>query len=296
MTHQEIENRVLEALERFSAGRKLEDARVEFKADWGSDPSKAARQLAGHANAARSDWVLWIIGVNERQSRIVGASDQELANWWPQIQSCFEDKPPVLTNLAVGDVHALWFATPDSPYVYRDKTKGGVLEVPWREGNATRSARHADLVRLLYPRSQRPEVHVIGGRLICRHGDSRHIKLTLQAIVVPVVSVTLIQSQSRSRFFLGGTWIEGGMPMAKGNQAGGCSQVDGGLVLTGPGALSLEPTAQLVADVTMAQSEVEVHCCIRCAPGNEDVIVRVRGSNPRDLNTGINWQQVEAVL
>ena len=41
-------------------------------------------------------------------------------------------------------------------------------EVPWREGASTRSATHADLVRLLVPLQKLPNYEVLAGRLLAQ--------------------------------------------------------------------------------------------------------------------------------
>ena len=47
-------------------------------------PALAARKIAGHANAARGEPILWIIGLDEDDHQVTGASDVELADWWAQ--------------------------------------------------------------------------------------------------------------------------------------------------------------------------------------------------------------------
>ena len=53
----EIETWVLQIVERVESEQPIEDSRIELKSDW-IDPAKAARQLAGHANAAHGDTLL----------------------------------------------------------------------------------------------------------------------------------------------------------------------------------------------------------------------------------------------
>lgn len=48
------------------AGQNSEDSRVELKAELPKDPRKAARLIAGHANAALDESLLWLIGVDEK--------------------------------------------------------------------------------------------------------------------------------------------------------------------------------------------------------------------------------------
>jgi hypothetical protein len=47
----ELEGRTLQLMDRLIAGQPIEDDRIELKRDW-PDPVKAARILAGHANAS----------------------------------------------------------------------------------------------------------------------------------------------------------------------------------------------------------------------------------------------------
>lgn len=63
----EIEAWVLRVIEQVKRGQSNEDSRVELKARW-IEPEKAARQIAGHANAARGDKILWIIGLDEKKA------------------------------------------------------------------------------------------------------------------------------------------------------------------------------------------------------------------------------------
>ena len=58
--------------DRLKQGHPIEDARVELKTTW-PDPKAAARQIAGHANAAQGEPILWLIGINEKSHQIVGA-------------------------------------------------------------------------------------------------------------------------------------------------------------------------------------------------------------------------------
>jgi hypothetical protein len=61
----EIDAWALRVIDQVVSGKPNEDSRVELKADWPIDYSKAARRIAGHANAARGDPILWLIGVDQ---------------------------------------------------------------------------------------------------------------------------------------------------------------------------------------------------------------------------------------
>ncbi len=169
----QIESWVLDIIDRVSAGQPLEDSRVELKAEWTS-PERAARQIAGHANAARGTPILWIIGVDEKRG-IVGADHNDLASWYSQVQASFNGLAPELTdiNVPVGNdtVVALYFETDRIPFVVKNPvhgSKGGgpvSLEVPWRDGTSTISAERANLITLLSPLTVLPDVDILKGDL-----------------------------------------------------------------------------------------------------------------------------------
>jgi hypothetical protein len=160
----EIEAAAYGYLEMVTAGRKIEDSRIECKATWPDDPWKAARQIAGHANAARNDWIMWLIGVDEKAQAVPGVDPEEYANWWPQVKRWFDGEPPVLLerNIQFGDitVAALYLETRSAPYVITRSTAPN-FEVPWREGTETKTARRQDLVKILVPLTSAPEIDFI---------------------------------------------------------------------------------------------------------------------------------------
>src|SRR5712692_8116422 len=160
MRNEELEAWILRIAEQAKAKKSNEDSRVELKGAW-PEPTKAARRLAGQANCARPSSILWIIGIDEKAGLIVGAKHQDLASWWPQTQKEFPElAPELLSDLAVpvdGQVVVgLLFDTSRAPFVVKNPSHGQAghpaqLEVPWREGTLTRSARRQDLIRLLVP-------------------------------------------------------------------------------------------------------------------------------------------------
>lgn len=169
-TNAQVEAWVLQVIEVVTSGGKNEDGLVELKGGWPS-PEKSARRLAGHANAARGESILWIIGLDEKTHRVCPLGGCDLADWWAQVSSYFDGPIPSLRDLVVstpgGSVHALLLDTERSPYVVKNaafgKREAGSVEreVPWREGTALRSATHQDLVRLLVPLLQLPEIRVL---------------------------------------------------------------------------------------------------------------------------------------
>src|SRR5690606_32293004 len=130
-------------IERALDGQRTEDSRIELKAVYPHPANRAARQLAGHANAARSDWILWVIGVDERSNTITGAEFVEHANWLNEVKSNFEhaDLAPQLLeslSLPVRDANktivALLFDTSRAPYVVvneRFGQPGAKTKVKW---------------------------------------------------------------------------------------------------------------------------------------------------------------------
>lgn len=169
----DIESWVLRIIDQQKHNQPCEDSRVEMKAKW-PDPSKVARQIAGHANAARGESILWIIGLDEA-SGVVGADNTELANWLPEVKKCFNGIFPDVTDLNVPvdnkTVVAMVFSTDRAPFVVKNEAFGKPssgpveLEVPWREGRSTRSARREDLIRMLVPISRLPLVSLLSGKV-----------------------------------------------------------------------------------------------------------------------------------
>src|SRR6266850_4294586 len=169
----ELEAQVISITDRVLAGKPHEDARVELKAEW-PEPDKAARQLAGQANSAGGEPILWLIGLDERAG-IQQLLRTNLATWYPQVSAEFNGIAPGVQDLVVptqkGPIVALLFDASRIPYVVRNLVHGqlsggpGAFEVPWREGTAVRTATRADLIRLLMPLQSLPEVETLEGAL-----------------------------------------------------------------------------------------------------------------------------------
>jgi hypothetical protein len=173
MKAHQVESWVLGIIDRVKAGQPVEDSRVELKSEWIA-PEKAARRIAGHANAARGARILWIIGLDEDRG-VTGAKREELANWYPRVESHFDGLAPGMISYSVptGDdtVVALLFETERVPFVVSNpcfgRQGGGAVarEVPWREGTRVRSAKREDLLRLLSPLQVLPDIEVLDGLL-----------------------------------------------------------------------------------------------------------------------------------
>ena len=171
MKKQEIEFRVLDIIDRLEKGQPIEDDMVELKTEWPSDHFKAARRIAAHANCARGEPIMWLIGIDEKTG-VVGADFEELSVWYAKIKSKFDQLlAPNLISLAVPyngkTVVALVFETERAPFVIRIPATWGPVtyEVPWREANSTRSARRSDLIKILYPIQKQPSIEILNGSI-----------------------------------------------------------------------------------------------------------------------------------
>lgn len=171
MRTQELELWVCEVVDAVAAGQLVEDSRVELKAAW-IEPEKAARRLGGHANASRGEPILWIIGVDERNGRVMGVDPIEFENWFKQVRRCFDGEAPQLirhVNVRIGTetVVGLYLETEQyAPFLVKNPA-GGYPEfsVPWREGTFVRAAKREDLLRVLLPIVKLPDIKLQLGML-----------------------------------------------------------------------------------------------------------------------------------
>jgi hypothetical protein len=158
MKSRQIERWALEVIERAEAHQPIEDSKVELKAEWPADPARAARRIAGHANAARGEHILWLIGIDEDKG-VIGANYAEMSDWLAGISKQFNELTPRCYDLNVPTkdgktVVALVFETDRAPYVVKNPAFGNTtgegvkFEVPWREGTIIRSATRSDLMLL----------------------------------------------------------------------------------------------------------------------------------------------------
>ena len=191
----QIEAWTLAIIDRVNSKSPIEDFRVELKSEW-PQPQKAARQIAGHANAARGESILWLIGVDEDKG-VTGATHEELANWFVSIQAEFDGIAPSMIDINIPidgkTIVALYFETDQAPYVVKNpsfgKEKGGPIshETPWREGTSTRSARHSDLIKILIPIVNLPEIDILWGELVLKADQQKNWfwELSIGAYITP---------------------------------------------------------------------------------------------------------------
>jgi hypothetical protein len=171
MKKQDIEFKVLDIVDRLEKGQPIEDDTVELKAEWPKDHFRAARRIAAHANSARGEPILWLIGIDEKTG-VVGADFEELSIWFAKVRSRFDQLlVPNLISLGIPydgmTIVALLFETERAPFVIRIPDCQGLVshEVPWREANSTRSARRSDLIKLLYPIQKNPRIEILDGKI-----------------------------------------------------------------------------------------------------------------------------------
>jgi hypothetical protein len=163
----QIESWALRVIDAVRANRPNEDFLVELKREW-IEVKEAARRIAGHANSARGENILWLIGVDEKGTeKIIGAEPQELSDWYARVESCFDEIAPrmIPLNIPIDGkiIVALLFETERAPFVVKSPDGVGKIqrEVPWRENTAIRSARRSDLIRILSPLEKLPDMEII---------------------------------------------------------------------------------------------------------------------------------------
>ena len=154
MTPSEIESWARRVIGSLASAATAEDFRLELKSQWPSDVPKAARRIAGHANAAHRQPILWLIGVDETTRTLVGTTPIEISNWHQQILAEFDGAiAPDLTHVNIdteqGLVVALSFDTRRAPYVIKNPDGGRIqFEVPWRDTTRVRSAHRRDILQI----------------------------------------------------------------------------------------------------------------------------------------------------
>lgn len=169
---QRLEYRAREVIERAQTSDPVEDDLVECKREW-PEPSAASRRIAAHANAARGEPILWIIGLDEASGDVHDVGPNEMANWWPQVERCFDEHvAPEMQHVFVqtehGRIAALRFETTRAPYVIRTSNQKFSREVPWRAGTRTRSARRSELLKILVPVATTPDATLVELRVTAR--------------------------------------------------------------------------------------------------------------------------------
>jgi hypothetical protein len=298
MRKSELEAWVLRVIDQVALGQPNEDARVELKRDW-PEPKKAARRIAGHANAAGGDPILWIIGVDQTAG-VVGLTDLDVASWFSQVKVEFNElAPDLLLNLNVPakgkTVVALLFETDRAPFVVKNPAFGSVsgnpveLEVPWREGTGVRSATRSDLLRLLTPLEMLPSFEVREGSLkmtLPEEGAKRPTWwVLLKLYVIPkVVPIVIPFHKCRGTVRINKLGIEASftdMILYPGNKIFGpphrrvfassamIQESNDELIIDGPGMLKVEATSQPADPLDVPPVEI-ARVTIEILPANTE--------------------------
>lgn len=173
MRDDQLEAWVLSVVDLVTAGQRVEDSRVELKAEWPTELDKAARQVAGQLNAGGGSPALWIIGLVEGRG-VVSFLPTDPAQWFGQFESYFDGLAPRAHVLNVpargGLVFALLFDSTRRPFVVKNPVYGQPgggwvsLEVPWRDATRVRSVKREDLIRLLVPALELPSLELRGAQ------------------------------------------------------------------------------------------------------------------------------------
>ena len=252
----EIELLANQVIARVRSGQPAEDdTLVELKTEWPKDPSRAARRIAAHANSARGERVVWLLGVDEKSRSVPGVPVTEPAQWWEQVRSHFEYRwsPGMQMVIVPHDavaVVALVFDTTGAPFVIKNKAE---FEVPWREGTLTRSARRAEILQILSPMARRPDYELRRGSLqyqvFDREFEPLHFVLELTIYVTPANDRTLVLpyhrmkaavfSQSEKEIFEFDTFVGVNTDTEIAFHSGHVRVTSSEAILTGPGQLVL---------------------------------------------------------
>ncbi|QDU60753.1 hypothetical protein Pan216_16040 [Planctomycetes bacterium Pan216] len=168
MNKRDAEIAVRTIVQSIKNGHKPEDSFVELKFEMDHGKSlHHARQLAGLANAARDEDVLWVVGIDEKTGQIRSQLDEEVSQTFDRILKHFKQTRPELkfqVNIHLEDgsksVVAIVFSTDRSPYQVPFEKDENKLEIPWRYGTRTRSAEYPELLTLLQKRESSPSLEV----------------------------------------------------------------------------------------------------------------------------------------
>ncbi|HVZ16349.1 MAG TPA: hypothetical protein VG897_04480 [Terriglobales bacterium] len=187
MTPIEIEGWALRTIATVERGQAFEDSRIELKKTFPTDPKKAARRIAAHANSAMGEPILWLIGIDQ-SSGITGASSAELSSWFSGVKAEFDEVYPPMRDVVIHSrgkmVIALQFETDRAPYLVKNPSGGTIQrEVPWREGTQTRTATRDELILILQPPAPIPSFEIISAHL-APSGDA-HLQASMRVYIVP---------------------------------------------------------------------------------------------------------------
>ncbi len=184
MTKSEIELAVIEAADLARNKQKKEDWFVEKKSAWfdinnDTESLKWARRIAGHANAAQGQPILWIVGIDDGEGVVGKADSVDPAVWSAKLIRHFDGEHPSfrdqVVKLDTGEIIvAIAIDTDRPPYVISYTDNGTKrFEVPWREGTAPRHARRSELLKMLVPATRLPTIETLNASITFRYDRHR---------------------------------------------------------------------------------------------------------------------------
>jgi hypothetical protein len=294
MRSSEIETWALRVIEQIKSGQPNEDARVELKTHWPQDTYRAARQIAAHANPAGGEPILWIIGVDQK-SGVVGTDHKEMANWYQQVESYFDEGiAPSVTdlNVPVDDrtVVALLFNTERRPFVVKTQSGGSIShEVPWRGATSTRSAKRSELLGMLSRIPRLPKWEPVNGTLNTEplaqprmRGNNRLWRLALNLYVTPEGTERLIIPFHRCSGLLDFS-VAGSTPKFHSfrlspydKQSVSIKRSNTDIVIEGPGMMTLEASAESMHAGNFPH--IDGHVSINLPVASSQYVVPVRAT------------------
>ncbi|WP_311212286.1 MULTISPECIES: ATP-binding protein [unclassified Arthrobacter] len=172
MLESQLEAKVLRGVSALRRGLEGEDDFIEFKSTWpDADKNKFVRQLAGSLNRAGGETVVLVIGIDDKLGSYTSYTSPDVAQWWPKVQSGFDQTPPELArdvNVVVGEgeiVRALAISSSRAPYVVKTGQDPILREIPIREGARTRSAHRDEILRMLNTTVRIPDMEVLSASL-----------------------------------------------------------------------------------------------------------------------------------
>lgn len=204
MRKSEIEAWALDIIDRVVKGQPTEDDRIELKAEW-IDAKKAARQIAGHANASHGEPALWLIGVDEA-GKVPGVELDKFADWHQAVLACFDELAPEIERLNVPyegvTVSALLIETDRAPFVVKCQEGGGVArEVPYRRGTRCDAVTRSQLIRILNPIATTPKLEPFYANLTMVWQSMQGLK-TKSLVLTFKMTFLLVQDQNQESVLL----------------------------------------------------------------------------------------------
>jgi hypothetical protein len=284
-TH-EIESWALSVVDQVNAGQPNEDSRVELKAQW-IEPNKAARRIAGHANWAHGESILWLIGVDEKKG-VTGANLVDIASWYPQVESQFDGLAPDVTSVNIPvegkTIVALLFDTDRAPFVVKVPNTH-LLEVPWRGSTSIRSARRDELLRLLSPLQKQPTLEILSALLAVsvetrKNAPTLLWQLAMKIYIVPRDPTLLVFPYHTSRCTVSfpeeGVSFGGGEPSMDlvDNITGTLSATSSELLVEGPGMFVYRNVQNMPSGMPLSKRDAHIKLELPFTGGERPTIVK----------------------